>query len=150
MQATSKDKEEEEGDPTLIISFAPEANIHQALALGGVAAIPAMTNVPRLRQGLNARESKENLQDWVDAIVAANAPNAKQHRVGGRLVSGQFDRLTSPQAHEITAKIGSSVQWILDLDAAIPPQTCGTYSMIWGGGVCNTTSSVVPVGPFRF
>lgn len=145
LQATSKDEEEEEEDPTLIISFASEASIHLALACPGVLTIPGMLNVPQLQPGHTAEDSKLNLQRWVDAIVADSAPNAKQHRLRGKLVPGHFDRLTSPQAHEVTAKIGACTQWILELDAAAPPQTCGTCSLIWG-----STSSVVPIGPFRF
>ncbi len=62
-----KDKQVE----AVSITFAADVVIHQCLLVPGVALIPHQAGIPLLEAGGTPALSKQNLVEWVDALVAS-------------------------------------------------------------------------------
>ncbi|SMN02049.1 hypothetical protein SPONL_428 [uncultured Candidatus Thioglobus sp.] len=145
------EKEENDDDPCIVVSFASDDEIDDCLAIAGMAMLPQHPNIPQLLRGATPDASRVNLVRWLDAVVQAYCPRHTRpvDIMTGLVLPGHYDNLQGPEYHDVVTFISSSLVWLAGLDAP-PAQSCGTWTVIWGGvGRGRTKMRAARTGPFR-
>ncbi len=147
LEKEEEEEEEEEDDPSIVITFAPDAMIHQILGLPGLGALPPQINVPALQQGVGAAISKTNLVAWLDNIFEETRPHGKRSRNHqGMIIPGSYERLRANEYGRMEQMISNVLP--LMREAAHQNLSAGQFRVFWGGGRGNSTTAIVKIGLF--
>lgn len=140
MQYPPLDYADDDGDPAVMVVFAPENKIHAAFGLP--------EKPPYIPTGLNAAESKANLVTWLNSVIKQYVDGADvfDFNVEGIKIDGGYSGLRSGEwvgREEIE-------DWKFSMRNHVPPLSCGRLHVTHGGhGRGHNVTSNPRLGPFR-
>jgi hypothetical protein len=135
---------EDEGDPSIFIVWAGDAEIHQAAGL---------PQAPAGLRGANPAASKNNVVKWFDDVILASVQpgvNVIDRDGDGLVVPGSYSGLRGGEWSAVITALGTRQVrlWSGTMDTNVPPLSCGKLRVSHGRGHNCTTTTYPRLGPF--
>lgn len=137
-------------DPSVIVIYASDDDIHQCLTLPGFGGIPIHPNIPALVPQMAAVQSARHFKGWVDAVFQVFSPHCTRtiNTVTGLPMPGHYAGLWGPEWEVIADFLAMPVAWVAAINNA--GLSCGSVTVAFGRVGRDCSSLVIRhVGPFR-
>ena len=138
-----KEDEVVDDDPGIIIIYNDDVQIHQVLQLPSIASIH-----PPLTPGVNAAQSKSNLDHWMDDLVTLHAKgdHCLVHTCSGTKQCGMYQQLGQEEQQHVSSRLSALRQ--LMTECHNQGISAGRYFVVCPAGRGKLTILHMEVGPF--